>query len=178
MSRHRWKILAALVWLTIASGIPKAEETYPNWQSCSLDFWGNAKDLDDVRMGVSVDKLGRNVEVIHELLVDKGPFVAATTIQRVFADCVQEFANGDWSNPSVPAQAYAGCAWQNAIQLAILLRLDQGDSIASVRAIIPAPYHENAEVLNRYYGESKDKAALMAVSVTKKCIEAARKAEQ
>ena len=42
MLRRTSLLLAVLSLLTAC---PAFAEDYPNWQSCSLDFWGNVKDL-------------------------------------------------------------------------------------------------------------------------------------
>ena len=97
-----------------------------------------------------------------------------TTIQKVYAECVQKFAKGNWTLPT-PHPEYQACAFQSTIMLAVLARLEQGQGETELLAVIPASFHDTTRILVEDYAASPDKAAMTAALGSKECIARAHK---
>jgi hypothetical protein len=154
---------------------PLWADVFPNWESCSLDFWQNVSDLNDLDLGVPVEKLGPNAALLAHIHQKEGQFGAAATIELVYARCVEGFSKGNWQASPEYTQ-YRDCAYQATVDLAALLRMKKGDSLAQIEAIIPQEFHAAIEVLWRNYQLSPEKAAMLSLTTRQACVERAKDA--
>src|SRR5665213_1025566 len=120
-------LAAALLGAIAVSPASADEQSFPNWQSCGLDFWANATDLRDLRLGVAVsNQRGKNAALLAEILSEKSETDALMTIHAVYEKCVNGLVkDGRWTAEPQLIK-WRDCAYQSATRFNILVAIEQG----------------------------------------------------
>ena len=163
---------ATFVIIAISALAATAQEPFPNYRSCAVDYVDNFMAFEDVKLGVPVERLQKdrlNGGYIAKLMKEQGGLTTLMSMQRAFAECVRPL--GDIRKRASNAmEPYRQCTYVGMIRIGILTSISNGRTRDDHKSKASEKYHQLVDAVYAMAEDSKEKAAFFAGAATRDCI--------